>query len=124
VSTSPPDRIHQHDVRVLRNPRIVDQDVDRPELARRRLEERGHRSLVAHVALPRPRPPAVAPRVVHECGGERLRASIRDRDGGAALGKKVGDAAADAARSAGDDGDAALQPLFGERHDAELKVQS
>ena len=81
------------------------------------VEERRDRRLVGDVALPRPG--AAAARRARaatnsRAGASRSRYAIADRR--AALGEQLGDAAADAARAAGDDGDAAVELKIVEGH--------
>ena len=103
-------------MRVAGDAGVVHQDVDRPERARHALEQRGHGRLARDVALPRPRAAAAG---LDGCDhvGRRVRPLfVGDADSRAAFRQQFGDAAADAARAAGDDGDTAGELLFVEGH--------
>ena len=97
---------------------VVDQDVDRPELLRRPRRRTPCTARSSRdVALRRPRRGrrARAPLDRPPRAGVVLLA-IGDGDRRAALGQQLGDAAADAARAAGDDGDAAVELKIVEGH--------
>ncbi len=103
---------------------VVHEDVDRPELAARR----DSKNAVTSASSPTSHRPAQArpPRAAHagdELRGRRVLLAIRDGDRRAALGQELGDAAADAARPAGDDGDTAVELKIVEGHGLTERVR-
>ena len=71
---------------------------------------------VADVAPPRPGAPAAPAHGGDELRGCRVLLAIGDGDGGAPFGEELRDAAADAARPAGHDGDTAVELQVVEGH--------
>ena len=95
---------------------VVHEDVDGSQLAGDRFEKRRDVGFGADVAPPGPGAPAAPAHVGDELRGRRVLLAIGDGDGGAALGEELRDAAADAARPAGDDGDTAVELEIVEGH--------
>ena len=87
-----------------------------PSVARDGFEKRRDVGFVADVAPPRPGAPAAPAHGGDELRGWRVLLAIRDGHGCAALGEELRDAAADAARPAGHDGDTAVELKIVEGH--------
>src|SRR5262249_43726620 len=94
---------------------VVDEDVHRAELGGGALEEPGDGPFVGDVALTRPGSSAARTYGGDELAGRLLALLEHHADGSAVRRERVRDAASDAARAAGDDGDAAREARFVQR---------
>ena len=94
---------------ITRHSGVVHQNVDRSKLGHGLLEKRRDAFLIGDVALPRPRTPTGVAHRLFERARLVFALAIRNAYGGAALDQQLGDASTDAARSARDDGDPAVE---------------
>ncbi|MCY1370109.1 hypothetical protein D9M69_571870 [compost metagenome] len=95
--------------RGLEHAGVVDQHVDRAELRFDGVEHRAHRVGVRHVGLHREGTNAGGLQLGNQRFGRRGARGVVDGDGEPVSGEPAGDGGADAARGAGDEGDAGGQ---------------